>query len=233
MTNGQIAIVASYLAEVKPLIRHLKLNKLNDNIYINEDFIIAVSGQGIIHAASSIGSLFSNYSNIRALINFGCGGGTDEVGTFTLIDAIRFFNKVDYLPTPFRHTFKKQHLETKLDESFDYKQGVIFDMEGWGVIQAAKKHLEKDYLFIAKVISDNSSTIFNKSSVNKMIEDNLSNIDTLIKKIKKIILPKPTHLKETLNNYARQFHISTYQRHELCNLLERLLVLEITPPQIC
>lgn len=230
MKKPRLAIITAHHAEAKPIIKYLGLKKTQENTYSNEQYILMISGQGIIFAASSIGKLFAQNSDIYALLNFGVAGGHDAISTFTLIDSISFFDKKDYVPAPFRHSFKKQHLETKLQASTDYKKDIIFDMEGWGIYQAARHYLDKDYLFFAKVISDNHTTTFNKAIVNDIIEKNLIHIETLIGKINSIIDHKKLPTSKTLEKYKTQFHCSAYQSHEIQALLARLQTLDLKAP---
>jgi purine-nucleoside phosphorylase len=168
MRKKRTLIHCALLAEAKPIIGTLKLEKTSQNTYENEDILLLVSGIGFEKTQQSLEEVFATYTFKKA-INFGIAGCSDDsikLGTLFCTN-----KHLEDMPFTSLQSFKKpvtckENVTTTL---VDMEAAIFEDM--------AKKYLHVKDIFVLKVVSDYlSSSIPTKEFVTNLVQKNLKKV---------------------------------------------------------
>jgi len=205
-TTPNIIFNIALMCEAQPVIKHLKLKKiLNINvatIYRSDNLFLCVTGIGQLNMATAIAFMAGkNIINPAAiLINIGIAGSKNyQIGDFIEVNKISLYQQNDYhhynyYPVKL-HDFKfpEAELITYNQISNIYRDNSLSDMEGYGFFSAAIKYVPREQIWLGKIISDNNvadldkiinaankKLIYNQNFIEKLIANQLHNIDKLI-----------------------------------------------------
>jgi len=163
-------IHTALLSEAQIFIEKYKLTKVNSipKIYANENIIVLIGGIGKENTASSLEYIFEKYTITKAL-NIGIAGCSDttiEIGElFCTNRELEDMNSMDC------KTVDTPQLPS------DVTPNTLYDMEATYFLEIAKKHLDKNDIYIFKIVSDHlDSTIPKKDFVKKLINDKFTQI---------------------------------------------------------
>ncbi|MBE0492309.1 MAG: nucleoside phosphorylase [Sulfurospirillum sp.] len=172
MKDKKILIHTALNIEARPFIGSLKLQKIAKNIWANDTILLTISGIGVNNVEKSLPQVFQNYTCKKA-INIGIAGCVD--------------------PTiPIGSLFcTNQHLEdipyaslTSVTKPAICTLGItttLVDMEAQTFEHIVQRYLEKDAIFIFKVVSDNlSNTIPSRQFVAELIQKNLTKVSKYV-----------------------------------------------------
>ena len=164
-----ILIHTALLCEAQCFIERYKLKKINSKpkIYANNEIVICISGVGKENTINSLQYIFSNYSITKAY-NIGIAGVNDKnISIGRLFCSTANIKDIDYLPLITVDTPQK---------SINNSIVSLYDMEGSYFINFCLKFLDKNQIFILKVVSDHlNSLTLSKDKIKNLL--NKINID--------------------------------------------------------
>jgi len=168
-----ILIYTALLCEAQTFIEKLKLKKISSTpkIYADDNYIICIGGVAQKNTKNSLNYIFQNY-NIDKAINIGiagCGDTTIKIGE--LFCTNRVLDKIPHkklitsnTPVVKNSTRSLKHLE-------------LYDMEGRYFEDICSDHLEKENIYIFKIVSDHlQNTKLSKDFVKSLIFNNLNTL---------------------------------------------------------
>lgn len=237
-----VFIVCALACEAHPIISHFKLKSNLTHgsqhfpIYQNEEVTLIVSGIGKVNAAaatSNLAALIKNRSG-QAWLNIGIGGHREyEKGTGFLIHKIidEGSGKVYYPPLVINFQQFTETVITVEQVEVMYQDPVIYDMEASGFYAIASRISTMEFIHCYKIISDNKqspSSQLNKSSIQEMIEKNLSQISQIILCLKEASHQFRTIYEESdnIHEFVKECHFTTTQIYQLKHLLRRWKALQ-------
>ena len=169
-------IHCALLCEAQVFIEYFKLKKINSNpkIYINDTFIIVISGVGEINTIKALEYCFTTYNISRAL-NIGIAGSKNKnfkIGTLFCTNKI--LDDISY---------STLYTSDNIVEYKDKQDEVLYDMEAKYFYEITKKYLDEDEIFIFKVVSDYlQKDILRKDFIKSLIFKNRTKIVKYIQK---------------------------------------------------
>ncbi len=213
-----IAIVSAYFREVKFLITHYKLKKINSpfEIFKNDKIVIIISNKGMLNSAIATTYILSNY-DIKFIINFGLAGAINK--KFDIGD-ISIINKIDdfYPDILISHPFKEASIHCSLEvvTKNENIHADLVDMESIGFFRASSKFLTIDKIFLIKVVSDYLECFIPSD---KFLKDILESKIDMIDKFLTSLNVDDTKLydEDILIQLSENFRLSHSQKNELKN----------------
>ena len=227
-----INIIVALYCEAKPLIEYFKLKRQPDHpypVYRTDKIQLIVSGVGKLNAATATGYLAGVSDTPAAWVNIGVAGHkTHALGTPCLAHKItdQQSNQSWYPIFIFKTPLTTESLGTFDAPENNYEDELLHDMEATGFYQAASRFNSAEFIHCLKVVSDNtenSSRKINKQMVSELIAKQIGSIADFISSLN-------THLNNWNNIIAtpdiydaiiKTCHFSTYQQHQLKQLLKR------------
>jgi len=227
-----INIIVALDCEAKPLIEYFKLKRQPDHaypVYRTDKIQLIVSGVGKLNAATATGYLAGVNDTPAAWVNIGIAGHkTHVLGTPCLTHKItdQQSNQSWYPIFIFKTTLATESLGTFDAPENNYEDELLHDMEATGFYQAASRFNSAEFIHCLKVVSDNaenSSREINKQMVSELIHEQIDPIANFISSL-------DTHLDnwnnitatpDIYNAIIKACHFSTYQQHQLKQLLKR------------
>lgn len=168
MKKKNTLIHCAFLAEAKPIIGLFKLQKISSVFYENEDIVLVIGGMGCEKTQNALQLVFVSYEFKKA-INIGIAGckNTDiAIGSLFCTN-----HKLQEIPVATLQSFENP--VTCKDDI----QSTLVDMEADIFLKICQKHLEKENVFVFKVVSDYlEDTIPTKAFVNELIQKNLKKV---------------------------------------------------------
>ncbi len=163
-------IVCALYCEANIFIEKLNLKKdiyyKNYQVFKRENFVVIITGCGIISAAASISSYFSLNppKENDILINVGvcgCSIKTGKIGDIFLCGKITDIttNKSYYPDILYVNSFEEKEIITFPTICKDLKDGVLADMESSGIYQSAILFFDTHQIIFVKIVSDNLNNI--------------------------------------------------------------------------
>lgn len=143
-----ILIHTALLCEAQSFIEFYKLKKINSKTYSNDKIVILISGIGKQNTIKELSNVFLYY-NIKKAFNIGIAGCNDiQVPIGSIFCTNQKISNFSYLP-----------LITKDEITTDskYKESTLYDMEAKYFEDIVSKKLNKDSIFIFKIVSDHLS----------------------------------------------------------------------------
>ena len=196
MDCDHVCWVCALKTEAAPIIAHLKMRKIDQkspfDIYkdASDKNWLTISGIGQVNASAATVNLFhlSNSPKWSIWINIGVAGGNmGSYGTLFLVDKVLQDNTKNkfYLGVAKGIIENRASLLTVDKERTDYKDNIIFDMEGAGFVQTAKKLVAKELIVVLKIISDGPRfpiKKLNKDKVSLLVKQNITLIEDTLSK---------------------------------------------------
>ncbi len=162
-----ILIHTALLSEAQAIIEKFKLKKIDSNpkTYANNKILVIISGMGKEKTVNSLNSIFENYKITKA-INIGIAGCNDtkiEIGSL-------------FCTNKNLQNIKFMELKTvDKPQIFKNTSSLLYDMEAKYFEEICKKYLDKETIYIFKVISDYlDDRIPSKEFVKKLIQKSLN-----------------------------------------------------------
>ena len=167
-----ILIHTALLCEAQTFIEEYKLEKINSKIYKNDKIILLISGIGKENTISTLDYMFLNYSISKAF-NIGIAGvNNTNVSIGNLFCTNHKLSNIKYLELI---TIDKVQTKSEIDNI------ILYDMEARYFEEIASNYLDKNDVFIFKIVSDYlSSEILNKDYIKSLIKNNLKSIKDYI-----------------------------------------------------
>ena len=231
------AIVCALHCEAKPIIKRLKLQKIDlinaFQVFKADDVHLVISGVGRIKAVIATAALLSKISSEQSLnsiliLNIGTCGARPELkpGTVVLPHTItsavskrKFFQDIIT-----RHEFKEVSLltsEQPLSDPTLLKTDCV-DMEAHGFYEAAASFLKTVQIYTIKIVSDHcSGEILEKDLISKLLEDNLDAVFEFVDSHHKAIRSSPVlnnNERELLERLSKTLKLTAFQKNELANI---------------
>ena len=168
-----VLIHTALLCEAQSFIEEYKLKKINSKIYKNDKIIILVSGIGKENTISSLNYMFLNY-NITKAFNIGIAGVNNKsISIGQLACTNHRLEDIYYLKLI---TVDKVQINTDI-----YNETLLYDMEAKYFNNIVSNHLNKDNIYIFKIVSDYlSPKILKKDYIKSLIKDKLKKIQVYI-----------------------------------------------------
>jgi len=168
-----VLIHTALLCEAQTFIEKLKLKKTNSNpkIYSNDKYIVLISGIGEENTTTNLEYIFKNYT-ISKSFNIGIAGCSDKnIKIGSLFCTNKKLENINYLPL----TTVNQPIS--LDTKIDIKENMLYDMEAKYFIDISLQYLEKNNIFVFKIVSDYLDNMkLSKDEVKNMILKNYKDI---------------------------------------------------------
>ena len=241
MAKGCICWVVALLPEAKPLIEKLEMKLLSRDtlhpIYNNEtgtDWLV-ISGVGQLNAASGSATLYQSCpkANTAIWVNIGIAGGSIAgIGELFYINSIRKEHKTrTFYPFIFPNIkIKNVSLVTYDSPQKNYNQDYIFDMEAWAFYETIQKRVNREFIAVFKVLSDNSEASMKgltKLNIFNLINDKLEFLESF--RIKAQTLSGDEFRRqsnpEIFDQLINKFHFTFTQKQQLKSLIKRWNVL--------
>jgi len=163
-------IHTALLSEAQIFIEKYKLTKVNSlpKIYTSENMIVLIGGIGKENTFNSLEYLFENYTISKAL-NIGIAGCSDT--TIKIGELFCTNRELEDINTMKCETVDTPQLPSSLIPN------TLYDMEASYFLEVVKKYLDKNDIYIFKIVSDHlDSTIPKKDFVKKLINDKFTQI---------------------------------------------------------
>jgi len=154
LQSKKTLIYTALTSEAQAIVEYLKLTKIDVHLYENEDVLLLVGGIGKQRTIFSLKSILSKYSFTKA-INIGIAGcNNKEYNIGELISATSHsFEDIRILPI-----ITVNLPQANYDILSQHSQTYLYDMEAEYFLQVVSKYIDKDNIYIFKVISDHLDT---------------------------------------------------------------------------
>lgn len=236
---ANINILVALSCEAKPLIKHFKLQRLQQyesfSVFSKDNIRLLVSGIGQINTAMACGWLAAkelNHSKFSDIwLNIGTAGhGSLDVGECFVVNQVGTDTGKAYYP-PLVVDWKGHYsaLQTVDQPSHQYHEGLAFDMEAYAFFLATQKFTSAELVQSFKVVSDNpenSIDQLNAKILTQLIEGRLADIEQYMDQLQQLantFTEMPEH--EIGNQALQMFHFTQTQKHQLADQLRRWEVL--------
>lgn len=231
-----INIVVALDCEAKPLIDHFALKRQQEHaypLYTADDMQLIVSGVGKLNAATATGYLAGLSDKLAAWLNIGIAGHkTHAIGALTLAHKItdRQSQKSWYPAFGFKSSIDTESLATFDSPENNYHDALLHDMEAAGFYHAASRFNSTEFIHCLKVISDNaehSTQKISKQMVTELITAQIEPMEEFITALANQVTAweEITHTPEIYTDVLKAWHFSTYQQHQLKQLITRYATL--------
>lgn len=161
--------------EAQGIVEYLKLTKTSKNTFENDDILLLVGGIGKEKTIISLEDIYSKYTFTKA-INIGISGCDDtsyQIGE--LVCTTHTIDGIHRLPIITVDTPASSSIS--VTQSLSHSVASLYDMESSYFVQISSKYVQKQNIYIFKVISDYlDTTIPNKDFVKKLIKNRLNDI---------------------------------------------------------
>ena len=236
-----INLVIALDCEARPIIEHYKLKRDQEHVfpvYRSENMQLIVSGVGKLNAATATAYLAGMTPESTSWLNIGIAGHKEHaIGNIYAAHKITdHVTQQNWYPAfcfkPGVTTESACTFETPIN---DYHDDLLHDMEAAGFYQTANRFDSVEFVHCLKVISDNKDNTthkINKHMVTELISGQLDAIDIFIEKLS-IELHNWNEITATPSVYEaalKQWHFSTYQQHQLRQLVKRWSTLHTDNP---
>jgi len=248
---GKLNLVVALPCEAKPLVKHFNLKKLLDvksfdlyaNVEKNIHLIISGIGKTKSAAATTLIHQLSGNFNYSCFCNIGiAGSGNYQLGEMVVVNKIiekttkkTWYPKILSLPK-----VTSDILLTCDIPEINYPEKGLVDMEAVGFYSTAALFVTQEHLQVIKIVSDNCQSSLkniNSVTVNKLIEQNLNQIELLLNRLlilsqsEQEIQSQPNHYSE----FKTRWHFTDYQQHQLRESLRRWQALNANqdPIEVC
>lgn len=227
-----INLVVALDCEARPVIERFHLKRQQQHaypIYTTNDMQLIVSGVGKLNAATATAYLAGMTTTSAAWLNIGIAGHKDHVlgniyAAHKITDQATQQNWYPVL------TFKSGIATASVctfDEPVEaYHDDMLHDMEAAGFYQTASRFNSVEFVHCLKIVSDNEDNAthkINKQMVTELIASRIDPISGFIEKLSGE-LNHWNDITATPEIYAAivaRWHFSTYQQHQLQQLLQR------------
>ena len=240
-----IAIACALYFEAKPIIDKFKLKQDTGakgfKVYLNNEYVVIITGIGKDSALMAVSYLFGRYhrhneetgitEKISCFINIGTAGHKDlPIGEFVLSHKLSCPGKESYYPLilfKFDGTTKETITADLIEKS--YEKDALYDMEAFFLMAAASRFLPFELTHFIKIVSDNlqvSALTVTGEDIEKMVHDNLDNIEMVLEKIKEIAAVHGSFSgRESGSYFFERWHFSQTEKHRLEDMLNRIKIL--------
>lgn len=165
--------------EAQGIVEYLKLTKTTKNTFENDDVLLLVGGIGKEKTINSLEDIYSKYRFDKA-INIGiagCDNTAYKIGE--LVCTTHTIEGIHHLPITTVDT--PESSSTLVTQLLSHSIASLYDMESSYFIDITSKYIQKENIYVFKVISDYlDTTIPNKDFVKQMIRLNFDNIKNVI-----------------------------------------------------
>ena len=156
-------IHTALLCEAQTFIEIYKAKKINSTpkIYQKDNIIICIGGVGKENTLNSLKYVFNNYT-VQKAINIGIAGIADtNIPIGTLFCTTHTLDKIKKLPLISVNTPQRQENNHQKDH--------LYDMEGNHFLNYCTKYINKDNIYIFKIISDHLTYIKLNKEITKQL----------------------------------------------------------------
>ncbi len=232
MGLGMINIIVALDCEAKPLITHFDLQRQQRHaypLYHSANMQLIVSGVGMLNAATATGYLAGLSNDSAAWLNIGIAGHqTHTLGELYLAHKIsnQQTEQSWYPGFTFKCKIPTAGLTSFAEPVTDYHDDLLHDMEAAGFYQAASRFNSAEFIHCLKIVSDNAERgthNINKHMVTELITTKLETIVEFTNALA-AQLARWNEITATPGIYAellQRWHFSTYQQHQLKQLVKR------------
>ena len=241
MTNLKLLRPIKFLialeSEALPIVKFFNLKPCKNvnmpyKIYANyiEKIYLLVSGMGYKKARLGVDELnhFIEKDKNCLWVNLGLAGHKIyDIGNIYEIKKVMYTkNKQSLFTNTFAHYFKSQTLLTVEREEKKYKQKFLYDMEGYGFLEALDKIAKRDNTFIFKIVSDNKRKKPENYKVfaENIIKKHLPKIKDLLFKHRYLEIKNNLDIKFILNSIKKKYHLTFYNEKKLEKLISKIIV---------
>ena len=225
--------------EAEIILVHYKMKLISNKtlypIFKNNDethwLILSGIGRHNCAAATSYLYTISNASKWTSWINIGIAGcGKGSYGDLCLVDKIvNNSSKITYPAIIPKTNLHRMELLTTDVPITDYSNQELIDMEGGAFYDIASKLTTRELICLMKVISDGPTNHINdlsKLKIQELIKSNISKINKVVLYFEKLSLRERKIKKkpELFYDICSKWHFSTTQKHQLENLIRRLII---------
>ena len=225
--------------EAEIILVHYKMKLISNKtlypIFKNNDethwLILSGIGRHNCAAATSYLYTISNASKWTSWINIGIAGcGKGSYGDLCLVDKIvNNSSKITYPAIIPKTNLHRMELLTTDVPITDYSNQELIDMEGSAFYDIASKLTTRELICLIKVISDGPTNHINdlsKLKIQELIKSNISKINKVVLYFEKLSLRERKIKKkpELFYDICSKWHFSTTQKHQLENLIRRLII---------
>jgi len=235
-----IHIICALKPEAIPVVDYfdLKLEKTTGHLKVyhndNTGISLTISGVGKAASASAVQFTYDYFTNTEtdAWINLGIAGHLDlPIGQAVLIKKISdAATQQTWYPSIIMDTVLPVHELLTLEKpGKDYKRE-LFDMEGAGFFQSARRLTALELIQLIKVISDNAEQTMDEITpdhISHLMQRNLTTIHEVIGQLT-WLSGKLGRIPSTHNQFDRltaQRHFTVYQQQQLRSLLKKWHIL--------
>ena len=162
-----VLIYTALQSEAQSIIEYFNLKKINSQpkIYCNDEFLVVIGGVGKDNTIKALETVFKD-NNILKAINIGIAGCSNRnisIGEFFCTN-----KKLEGVSSMCLKTV--DNVQTITEEP-----NLLYDMEAKYFEQVANQYLEKDNIYIFKVVSDHlESNIPSKEFVKQLIRNTIN-----------------------------------------------------------
>jgi nucleoside phosphorylase len=230
--NNVINLVVALDCEARPLIERFDLKRQPEHaypLYTSEQMQLIVSGVGKLNSAIATGYLAGLSDEPAAWLNIGIAGHmTHPLGELYLCHKITDMQtgQSSYPAFTFKTTLPTASLDSFDVPVNEYHDDLLHDMEASGFYQAASRFATVEFIHCLKVISDNQDSPthnINKQMVSELIANTIVVIADFIN-----LLSEQHHrwltvtaTPDSYHEIIQKWHFSTYQQHQLKQLIKR------------
>jgi adenosylhomocysteine nucleosidase len=232
-----ICYLVAFPSEANPLIRHLRLKKIEKTpypLYSNENKNLVITGPGKIRAAMATGWLGGFLRGASAVwLNMGIAGHRNApLGNLYLSSKIQDFFSGDsiYPQLIIKAPWSRKTCITVDQIEREYPQDSLYEMEAYGFAMAASRFATLEFIQTIKIISDNSALPIEKvqyKETEDLIKPHLFKISEFSENLVSLMLKSTEDEGELIAPYLNKWHFTTNQKNQLVGALRRLQALNL------
>jgi len=235
-----IFIVCALHCEAKPIIERYSLRSDREAafpVFLNEELVVVVTGIGKLLTASAMSYAYARYHepDYAAWLNLGVAGTKSaELGALINVNkVIEDKSANNWYPVRLPQLFGDLNcaVVTVENPKNHYVENIAFDMEASAFMSTALRYSSVELIQLLKIVSDNEKNPLeeiNKKQVTMLIENKISQINSVIEALQKNIKLFDENYGESslYEQCITTWRFSEYQKKHLGRILNQWLALD-------
>lgn len=237
-------LILALHCEARPLIRHLTLRQdvtqKGFAFFHGADTVLAVTGIGKLRSAIAVSRLLTLYPPDKQshLINLGVCGASRKTAALSTLYRINQITDISSGRACYPDMLIRQNLPEAPLETSDipvHRPGTeestlrLYDMEGSGFYEAARKFVSADRIHLLKIVSDYLEVnTLSEAGIANAVEANLPAVLEFLAALRNYASAPPALLSaddiNLLNSLSQRFHFTAAQQDQLANMATSFVV---------
>jgi len=217
--------------EARVFIDRFGLKKISNRpeVYVSSRYVLAITGVGSLAVSNTLGYIVGKFENEidknSVFVNIGTASSASmPIGSLFLINACsKEGEKKSFYPDIFTKTdialSSLLSLDLPINAKESAKDGVLYDMEGYGFCSAANSYLQTHQYQLIKIVSDNlSDNLFSKEFIYGLFTERLSFIENFLDSLKLDLHILDRFESAEIDGFCERLNFSFTQKEEIKEL---------------